>query len=120
PVWSPDDSLIAYQSDLDGTLNLYVYEVATGITRQVTATQTASYAPTWYCDAPVLIFTSDETGDANLFELNALPMDGEPVTDLVSNAVQLTDDPANDQYPENTPSEENASREGQLPPARQR
>ena len=29
PTWSPDDGMIAYQSDLDGDLDIYVYELGT-------------------------------------------------------------------------------------------
>jgi len=110
PVWAPDDSLLAYQSDLNGTLDIYVYEFETGETRRVTENAAPNYAPTWYCDSPQLILTSDVTGDANLFTTPALPIDAETVN-LIDDAVRLTDHEMADQHPQNTPSEENASRE---------
>ncbi len=110
PVWAPDDSLLAYQSDLNGQLDIYVYEFEGGLTRRVTENAAPNYAPTWYCDAPQLILTSDVTGDSNLFTTPALPIDAAPVT-LVGDATQLTDQELADQHPQNTPSEEDASRE---------
>jgi Tol biopolymer transport system component/PKD repeat protein len=114
-TWSPDDSLIAYQSNLDGDLDIYVYEIETGETRLVTDNEIPDYAPTWWCDAPVVVFTSDVTGDPNIFSTPALPIDAQAIlVDVEAN--QLTTDPRSDVYPENTPSEENASREGNVPP----
>ena len=111
PVFSPDDTLLAYQSDLNGTLDIYVYEFETGTTRRVTENASPNYAPTWYCDAPQLILTSDVTGDANLFTTPALPIDAAPVTLTNGDGVQLTTNEMADQHPQNVPSEENASRE---------
>ncbi|NLF77069.1 MAG: hypothetical protein GX573_15330, partial [Chloroflexi bacterium] len=113
-VWSDDDKLIAYQSDLDGDLDIYVFEVETGQTRLVTDNDIPDYAPTWWCQSPILIFTSDITDDSNIFETPALPIDADPI-DVLREAGQLTTDEESDQYPENTPSEENASRQQSLP-----
>ena len=113
-TWSEDDALIAYQSDLDGDLDIYVYEVSSGITRLVTGNAIPDYAPTWYCAAQDVVFTSDVTDDPNLFMTPALPIDESPI-DVASQARQLTDSSFADLYPQNTPLEENASRLGDLP-----
>jgi Tol biopolymer transport system component len=113
-VFSYDDTLIAYQSNLDGDYDIYVYEFASEKTRLVTDNTIADYAPTWWCYGPTLLFTSDITEDSNIFETPALPIDA-PAILVESQAVQLTNAEESDQYPQNTPSEENASREGQLP-----
>ncbi len=113
-VFSFDDLLIAYQSDLDGDDDIYGYEFATGLTRLVTNNGIGDYAPTWWCNAPVILFTSDITEDSNIFETPALPMDA-PAIDVLAEAAQLTDAEESDQYPQNTPSEENASRERKVP-----
>jgi hypothetical protein len=97
-----------------------VFEVETGETRLVTDNDIPDYAPTWWCQSPVLIFTSDITGDSNIFDTPALPMDADPI-DVLREASQLTTDEESDQFPENTPSEENASRQRSLPsPAKNR
>jgi Tol biopolymer transport system component len=112
--WSPDDSLIAYESDVDGDEDVYVYEVATGQTRHLTDNALEDYAPTWYCIAPVLVFTSDVTGDSDLFSTSALPVNG-PSIDVEAEASQLTTSEDSDEYPLDSPSEENASREESFP-----
>ncbi len=112
--WYFDDTLIAYQSDRDGDLDIYVYDFASGQTRLVTDNDIADYAPTWICTQPTVVFTSDITGDANIFQTPATPLDLAPI-DVESSADQLTSSPATDQFPVGTPSEENASRSGISP-----
>jgi TolB protein len=107
---SPDDMLIAYESNLDGDSDIYVYEIASGLTRLLTDNAIEDYAPTWWCNSTTLVFTSDVTGDPNLFEASALPMEAQPIV-VESEATQLTFDPADDRYPEYAPSNENASRQ---------
>ncbi len=113
-AFSPDDTLIAYQSNLDGDSDIYVYEFASEQTRLVTDNTIPDYAPTWYCNAPTVIFTSDITQDSNVFDTSALPISAPPIK-VETDASQLTDEPLADQYPQDSPSEENASREGTLP-----
>lgn len=113
-TWSPTDALIAYQSNLDDDLDVYVYEFASGTTRQLTDNAIADYAPTWLCGTDELIFTSDVMGNPDIFQTNALPIDAAAIkVDEV--ALQLTDEDSDDVYPQSFPAEENASREGKLP-----
>ncbi|MCQ3930746.1 MAG: hypothetical protein DPW16_09810 [Chloroflexi bacterium] len=116
PVFSPDDSVVAYQSDVDGDLDIYVYEFSSGITRLLTDNVIPDYAPTWYCESTTIVWTSDITEDPNIFSTNALPIDA-PAIKVEEEASQLTFDPNADQYPQNAPSEENASRQRSLPSA---
>lgn len=113
-AWSPDDRFIAYQSNVDGDEDVYVYELATKLTRKLTDNVINDYAPTWYCDAPVVAFTSDITGDSNIFAASVLPIRNQPL-DVQTDTNQLTFDTASDQYPVDSPSEENASRQDTLP-----
>jgi TolB protein len=115
-VWSDDGALIAYQSDLDGDLDIYIYEVATGLTRKLTDNDIRDYAPTWYCESHTVIFTSEIRGpnDPNIFAAQADPVTDPPIK-VEEQATQLTDSPALDQYPQNTPAEENASRQSIFP-----
>ncbi len=122
--WSPDDTLIAYQSDADGdTPDIYVYEVATGTTRLLTE-NTEEYAgnintaPTWICESTTVVFASDVIGNNEIFSVSALPIDGAPIK-VDQEASQLTNDEANDRDPQNAPAEENASRNGLVPPKSQ-
>jgi PKD repeat protein/Tol biopolymer transport system component len=114
-TWYLDDSIIAYQSDLDGDNDIYVYEFESKTTRLVTDNDIEDYAPAWICDAPVVVFTSDVTDDPNIYNTPALPIDA-PAILVDEEAIQMTFDPGDDVYPENSPTEENASREGNVPP----
>jgi len=113
-AWSPDGELIAYESDADGDLDIYVYQPSTGLSRQLTDNEVADYAPTWRCNAYVLVFTSDVIGDPNLFEASVLPL-GEPGIDVLTEATQFTTPVTDDVYPVDTQGEEDASREGRVP-----
>jgi Tol biopolymer transport system component len=113
-----DDSIIAYQSDLDDDNDIYVYEFDSEKTRQVTGFDDPElgndgipeYAPTWWCNAPIVVFTSDVTEDPNIFDTPAIPIEA-PAIEVEKEGVQLTFHEAPDFYPQNTPTEENASRQ---------
>jgi hypothetical protein len=62
-----------------------------------------------------VVFTSDVTDDPNIFSSPALPIDA-PAILVDKEANQMTFDKAKDVYPEYAPTEENASREGNVPP----
>ncbi len=111
-TWSPLDTLIAYQSDQDGDLDVYIYELPTGTTRQLTDNAIADYAPTWMCGGTQVLFTSDIQGNPDIYEADALPI-LEPGILVDEEAEQLTFELEDDVYPQQTPGEENASREGQ-------
>lgn len=126
-VFSPDDKLIAYQSNIANGINdIYVYEIETGVTRLLT-NNTGDYqnvqdtSPTWYCNSTLLVFTSSvDATDAtpnnlNVFSVDALPITAPPINPD-EDANRLTDDDENDRDAQNSPSEENASRHGQVPP----
>jgi len=111
---SPDDKLIAYQSNPSGNNSIYVYEIASGLTRTLTETTSEAYAPTWWCGSDTVVFTSDVTGDPNLFDASALPIQAKSLV-VDKETSQLTSDTAHDQYPESAPLEENASRQQNFP-----
>jgi Tol biopolymer transport system component len=113
-AWSPDDRFIAYQSNVDGDEDVYVYELSTKLTRKLTDNSINDYAPTWLCNAPVVAFTSDITGDSNIFSADVLPIAGQAL-DVEKDTNQLTSDTASDQYPVDSPPEESSSRQDNLP-----
>ena len=117
-VWSPDSALIAYQSDKNSPSDIYVFQVTTGKTRQVTASVASAehYAPTWHCDSKTLVFTSDITGTPNLYSAPALPIDATPI-DVKNDASPLTKlNTSSAQFPVSSPGQvEEASRLKLLP-----
>jgi len=127
-VFSPDDSLIAYQSNVVNDINdIYVYEIETGLTRLLTNNTGVDYqnvqdtAPTWYCESTLLVFTSsvdatdENPSNTNIFSVDALPIDAPPIN-ADEDATRLTEDEEIDRDAQNSPSEENASRYGNVPP----
>ncbi|HLY27883.1 MAG TPA: DUF5050 domain-containing protein [Aggregatilineales bacterium] len=103
PAWSPDKGLIAYQSNLKSSSAVYVYQISSKQTRQVTDTN----APTWTCNGSTMVYTSVVNGTAQLFQTAAPPIDAKPVN--TADASQLTGDNATNQNPENFPAVEDAS-----------
>jgi Tol biopolymer transport system component len=102
PVWSPDGRGIAYASihsfDLDtyeGSISLNVYEVDTGIERDLTGDQLEHAAlPTWSPDGKQIAFVSNTiqhraSGGIDLEdgEVYVVAADGGPVHDLTRNRI---------------------------------
>jgi PKD repeat protein/Tol biopolymer transport system component len=116
--FSSDGKYLAYQSNsADNTSDIYAYEVETGAVRLVTSNEDRgqlSASPTWLCDTSTIVFSSDADGDNDLYSLEMLPMDADPV-DILTGATNLTNNEDNDRSPQNTPSEENSSRNGATP-----
>lgn len=121
--WSSDQTLLAYNSNADGDQDIYVYELATELTRLLTDNTTNDVAPTWLCSAPTILWTSDATSDQvtpaevdDIYSTNALPIDG-PALNVRDEANRLTDNDHQNRYPQNFPPVEFGSRESQQPPA---
>jgi Tol biopolymer transport system component len=111
-AWSPSGAYLAFQGDDGQQLNVYVYEVASGSLRQLTDQAVADYAPTWRCADDVVVFTSDASDTPDIFEALTLPIDAPPIP-VLEGAERLTFEPFDNIYPQNTPVQEFASREGQ-------
>ncbi len=121
PVWSSDNRYVAYQASKAGEAfnDIFVFDTLTGETRQVTSSvgemaNIQDVAPTWLCNSLTLIFASDVSGNNRLYVVPALPMDAPPYD--LTGAPTWTDNDFNNRDPQNTPSEENGSRMGALPP----
>jgi hypothetical protein len=85
PSWSPDLTRIAYVAeDAAGQADVYVIDVATGATTQLTDDPANDGGPTFSPDGTKILFSSSRNGD----ELDLFVMDADG-----SNVTQLTDDP---------------------------
>ncbi len=47
PAWSPEGTHLAFGSDINGTMNLYVYDFNTGTIQRLTNSKSADYTPVW-------------------------------------------------------------------------
>ncbi len=74
PLFSPDGEHLAFESYRDGTSHLYVYDFATGETRQVTFLSASAELSAWSPDGEWLWFSSnshDISGMADVFRVRA-------------------------------------------------
>jgi Tol biopolymer transport system component/imidazolonepropionase-like amidohydrolase len=51
PAWSPDGASIAYASDRGGSMNIWIRDVQTGVSRQLTRLPVAATLPAWSPDS---------------------------------------------------------------------
>jgi len=95
PVWSPDGQKIAFTSNRDGPLNIYVMnQDGTGVVRLTsTAAPQQDRFPVWSPDGSKIVFESNRTGGSEIYLMNA---DG-------SNVVQLTNNSGADHDPSFSP-----------------
>ncbi len=119
---SPDDKLVSWQSAVDGVMTVFIYEIESGKTRQLTdrtgsnGKDAASYAPGWTCNTGALVFTSDVNGTTNLYSTTSFDIDAPPVK-VDKDTTVITKGTGKEQnlYSENAPSEEDASSLGLVP-----
>jgi TolB protein len=85
PAWSPDGTEIAFQSMRDGDFEVYIYTLATGVTRQVTFNSCADYGPAFSPDGSRIIYYSNcNSGEdqREIFIINTNGSGGQQLTDF--------------------------------------
>ncbi len=88
-AWSPDGTRVAFNSDREGHMNLWLLSLADRSTRQLTEGPGGDYQANWSPDARTVVFFSTRAGNADVWTV-----------DLESGELrQLTDDPAVDINP---------------------
>lgn len=67
PAWSPNGKSIAFTSLRNQTPQIYVYDLESDSTRQLTATTFPNRQPIWSPDSKMLAFTSARTGTQQIW-----------------------------------------------------
>jgi Tol biopolymer transport system component len=89
PAWSPDGTRIAFHSDRDGDLDIYVVSADRSEIVQLTGNEATDVYPTWSPDGTRIAFASDRDGNLEIYTMNA---DGTEQT-------RMTDNSASDYIP---------------------
>jgi Tol biopolymer transport system component/DNA-binding winged helix-turn-helix (wHTH) protein len=61
PTWSPDGSAVAYASDRDGNMNIWI-QPAAGQVRRLTSATSRNWQPSWSPDGRTIAFRSERDG----------------------------------------------------------
>ena len=69
PAWSPDGKQLAMAVGKDGNTEIYVIDLATKKTRQLTRHWAIDTEPVWTPDGRSIIFTSDRGGQPQLYKI---------------------------------------------------
>jgi Tol biopolymer transport system component len=88
-AWSADGSSVAFNSDRDGEMSIWVRSLADGTERRLTSGAGGDYQPNWSPDGTTIVFFSTRAGSTDIWTVDVA--DG--------HLVQLTDDAALDINP---------------------
>jgi Tol biopolymer transport system component len=82
-AWSPDGTAIAFNSDREGDMNIWLYSLEDGSVRQLTRGTGGDFQPNWSSDGRSVSFFSARSGKADLWtaavatgELRQITSDG--------------------------------------------
>ena len=92
-AWSPDGGTVAFNSDREGEMNLWLHDVRAGGDRRITSGPGGDYQPSWSPDGRWLAFFSARSGNSDIWSVSVA--DGR--------LTRLTDDPAMDTNPAVSP-----------------
>ena len=74
PSWSPDSKHIAFTSNRDGNLEIYVMDVDGGNQQRLTNSGDVhihNWEPSWSPDGRRIAFTSNRDGNSKIYVMNA-------------------------------------------------
>lgn len=62
PTWSPDGSAVAFASDRDGNMDIWIQSSESGQARRLTSGTSRNWQPSWSPDGRTIAFRSDRDG----------------------------------------------------------
>jgi Tol biopolymer transport system component len=71
PSWSPDGRSIAFSFRQNGATNIFIYSIASGGLRQLTATAKRDITPVYSNDGRFIYFSSNEDGTSRIWRVRA-------------------------------------------------
>ena len=80
PAWSPDGTLIAFESNREGFYQLYIMDPDGGNLRQLTRGNYESRGPSWAPDSKSLLFYANPEGNFDLFSMDLQGGNLKPLT----------------------------------------
>ncbi len=83
PAWSPDGTRIAFHSDRDGNMEIYVASADRSGIARLTQNDAVDVYPTWSPDSTRIAFVSDRDGNLEIYVMKA---DGTEQTRLTDNS----------------------------------
>ena len=83
PAWSPDGEQIAFATDRDGNLEIYVMAADGSNPTRLTDNPAEDSNPGWSPDGNQIVFTSDRDGDVDVYTMTP---DGSDVSSLTHNS----------------------------------
>jgi Tol biopolymer transport system component len=69
PELSPDGTMLVYESNVDGTLELYTLELRTGIRTRLTENKVEDWSPTWSPEGDRIAFASSRDDNVDIYVL---------------------------------------------------
>jgi TolB protein len=70
PALSPDGRRLAYESTVDGKLELFARDIETDITERLTENQADDFSPSWSPDGTSIVFASNRNNNVDIYILD--------------------------------------------------
>lgn|GEM_PF-2989727 len=83
PVWSPDGTKVAFDSNQGGKWNIYIIDLRTDVVKRLTDGSANAVSPSWSPDGSRIVFSSDRSGKWEIYTMKA---DGTDVQQLTVTA----------------------------------
>ena len=79
-AWSPDGSMIGFNSDRTGEMNIWLYSIADRTSRQLTKGPGGDYQANWSPDGKRIAFFSSRSGTADIWSVEVATGELKPLT----------------------------------------